>query len=80
MARLTVQPTLQQRIIESQQEEPNLDKILGQLIVGLVDSFSKSSNDGLLCQGQLCVLAVEEMRNDILNEAHNSSFSMHQGY
>ena len=44
-----------------------------------MDSFSKSSYGGLLCQGRLCVPTVEELRNEILTETHNTSFSMHLG-
>lgn len=77
MARLTVQPTLQQKIIESQQEDPNLTKILSQLTPGLVESFSKLLEGRLLCKGRLCVPIVEELKNKILTEAHNSPFSIH---
>ena len=48
LARLTVQPTLRQRIITSQREDPNLQKVLGQLDKSSVDGFSKSSDEGLL--------------------------------
>ena len=50
LARLIVQPTLRQKIINSQREDPNLQKILSQLVESLVDRFSKSSDEGLLCQ------------------------------
>ena len=74
IARLTVRPTLRQRIIDSQREDPSLNKILDQLTVDLVDGFSKSTDDGLLC-----VPTVSEIKNEILTEAHNSLFSIHQG-
>ena len=79
IARLTVHPTLRKRIIDSQREDPSLNKILDQLTVGLVDDFSKSTDDGLLCQGHLCVPAVSEIKNEILTEAHNSPFLIHPG-
>ena len=49
LARLTVQPTLRQRIITSQREDPGLQKILSQLAESPVNGFSKSSDKGLLC-------------------------------
>ena len=58
---------------------PSLNKILNQLKTGLVDSFSKSTDDGLLCQGRLCVPPVSEIKNEILTEAQNSPFSIHPG-
>ena len=48
MAWLTLQPTLKQRIIESQREDLSLHKILSQLAEGLMDGFSKSLDDRLL--------------------------------
>ena len=79
IAQLAVRPTLRQRIIDSQREDPSLNKILDQLTVGPVDGFSKSIDDGLLCQGRLCVPAVSEIKNEILTEAHNLPFSIHPG-
>ena len=79
IALLTVRPTLRQRIIDSQRGDPSLSKILDHLKVGLVDGFSKSTNDRLLCQGRLCVPPMSEIKNEILTEAHNSPFSIHPG-
>ena len=79
LARLMVQPTLRQRIITSQREDPNLQKVLGQLDESSVDGFSKSLDEGLLYQGRLCVPTIEDLRKEILMEAHNSSFAMHPG-
>ena len=31
-------------------------------------------------QGRLCVLNVDDLRNHILEEAHGSCYSIHQGY
>ena len=77
IARLTVRPTLRQRIIDSRRGDPSLSKIPDQLEVGPVDRFSKSTDDGLLCQGHLCVPPMSEIKNEILTEAHNSTFSIH---
>ena len=36
--------------------------------------------DGILrCQGRLCVSKVDEFRNQILEEAHGSRYSIHTG-
>ena len=48
IAQLTVRPMLRQGIIDSQREDPSLNKILNQLTVDPVDGFSKSTYDGLL--------------------------------
>ena len=44
IARVTVCPTLRQSIIDSQCEDPSLNKILDQLTVGPVDDISKSTD------------------------------------
>ena len=74
-----MRPTLKQRIIDSQRGDPSLSKILDQLEVGPVDGFSKSTDDELLCQGRLCVPPTSEIKNEILTEAHNSTFLIHPG-
>ena len=79
LARLTVQPTVRQRIITSQWENPNLQKILGQLDESPLDGFLKSLDEELLYHGRLCILAIKELRKEILTEAHNLPFSMHPG-
>ena len=79
LARLTVQPMLRHRIITSQQEDPNLRKVLGSLDESPIDGFLKSSDEGVLYQGCLCVPTIEEVRKEILTEAHNSSFAMRPG-
>lgn len=43
------------------------------------EGYTKASDGGLLYQGRLCVPTVEELRNEILKEAHNSPFAMHPG-
>ena len=45
----------------------------------LVGGYSKSADGGLLYQGRLCVPATEELRGEILKEAHTSPFVMHPG-
>ena len=77
LAQLTIQPTLRQRIIDAHVEDPGLGKTLNELAIRLVDGYSNSSHGGLLYQGHLCVLVVEELRNEILVEVHESPFAMH---
>ena len=50
-------------------------------LVGSVktDEFSISSDGGLLFERRLCVLVDIAVKSDLLNEAHNSPFSMHSG-
>ena len=72
-----VQPKLRQRIIDAQLGDTGLRKILNELVTKPVDGYSKSSDDGLLYQGRLCVPVVEELQNEIIGETHNFPFTMH---
>ena len=56
-----------------------LQKVLGLLDESPVDGFSKSLDEGQLYQGRLCIPTIEDLRKEILMEAHNSPFVMHPG-
>ena len=72
LAQLTIQPILRKRIIDAQLGDPRLGKTLNELVIGQVDGYSKFFYGELLYQGHLCVPVVEELRNEILGEVHNS--------
>ena len=64
---------------EKQDSDPILLELKGAVHNQRVEVFSQGG-DGVLCyQGRLCVLAVGELRQDILAEAHNSRYSIHPG-
>ena len=79
LAQLTVQSTLRQRIVEAQVRDSEWEKILNEMETKPADGYSKASDERLLYQGRLCVPMVEELRNEILKEAHSSPFVMHPG-
>ncbi|KAL0536214.1 hypothetical protein IC582_025155 [Cucumis melo] len=55
LAQLTVQPTLRQRIIDAQGNDPYLVEKRGLAEAGQAVEFSLSSDGGLLFEGRLCV-------------------------
>ncbi|KAL0546694.1 hypothetical protein IC582_016606 [Cucumis melo] len=79
LAQLTVQPTLRQRIIDAQSNDPYLVEQRGLAEAGQTAEFSLSSDGGLLFERRLCVPSDCAVKTELLSEAHSSPFSMHPG-
>ncbi|KAL0561078.1 hypothetical protein IC582_001496 [Cucumis melo] len=79
LAQLTVQPTLRQRIINAQSNDPYLVEKRGLAEAGQAAEFSLSSDGGLLFERRLCVPSDSAVKTELLSEAHSSPFSMHPG-
>ncbi|KAL0560646.1 hypothetical protein IC582_001055 [Cucumis melo] len=79
LAQLTVQPTLRQRIIDAQSNDPYLVEKRGLAEAGQTAEFSLSSDGGLLFERRLCVPSDSAVKTELLFEAHSSPFSMHPG-
>ncbi|KAL0546306.1 hypothetical protein IC582_016213 [Cucumis melo] len=79
LAQLTVQPTLRQRIIDAQSNDPYLVEKRGLAEAGQAVEFSLSSDGGLLFERRLCVPSDSVVKTELLSEAHSSPFSMHPG-
>ncbi|KAL0551627.1 hypothetical protein IC582_010716 [Cucumis melo] len=79
LAQLTVQPTLRQRIIDAQSNDPYLVEKRGLAEAGQTAEFSLSSDGGLLFERRLCVPSDSAIKAELLTEAHSSPFSMHPG-
>ncbi|KAL0551864.1 hypothetical protein IC582_010953 [Cucumis melo] len=79
LAQLTVQPTLRQRIIDAQSNDPYLVEKRGLAEAGQMAEFSLSSDGGLLFERRLCVPSDSAVKTELLSEAHSSPFSMHPG-
>ncbi|KAL0561652.1 hypothetical protein IC582_002092 [Cucumis melo] len=79
LAQLTVKPTLRQRIIDAQGNDPYLVEKCGLAEVGQAVEFSISSDGGLLFERRLCVPSDSAVKTELLSEAHSSPFSMHPG-
>ncbi|KAL0551236.1 hypothetical protein IC582_010322 [Cucumis melo] len=79
LAQLTVQPTLRQKIIDAQNNDPYLVEKRGLAEAGQTAEFSLSSDGGLLFERRLCVPSDCAVKTELLSEAHSSPFSMHPG-
>ncbi|KAL0546144.1 hypothetical protein IC582_016050 [Cucumis melo] len=76
---LSRKPTLRQRIIDAQSNDPYLVEKRGLAEAGQAVEFSLSSDGGLLFERRLCVPSDSAVKTELLSEAHSSPFSMHPG-
>ncbi|KAL0559513.1 hypothetical protein IC582_004126 [Cucumis melo] len=79
LAQLSVQPTLRQKIIVAQLNDPYLVEKRRMVETGQGEDFSISSDDGLTFEGRLCVSEDSAVKTELLTEAHSSPFTMHPG-
>ncbi|KAA0053259.1 pol protein [Cucumis melo var. makuwa] len=79
LAQLTVQPTLRQKIIDAQSNDPYLVEKRCLAKEGKAVEFSISSDGGLLFEKRLCVPSDSAVKTELLSEAYSSPFSMHPG-
>ncbi|KAL0561248.1 hypothetical protein IC582_001670 [Cucumis melo] len=79
LAQLSVQPTLRQKIIVAQLNDPYLVEKHRMVETGQGENFSISSDDGLMFEGRLCVPEDSAVKTQLLTEAHSSPFTMHSG-
>ncbi|KAL4016339.1 hypothetical protein IC575_023987 [Cucumis melo] len=79
LAQLAVQPTLRQKIIAAQLNDPYLAEKRRVVETEQGEDFSISSDDGLMFEGRLCVPEDSAVKTELLTEAHSSPFTMHPG-
>ncbi|TYJ96004.1 pol protein [Cucumis melo var. makuwa] len=79
LAQLMVQPTLRQKIIDAQSNDPYLVEKRGLAEAGQAVELSISSDGGLLFERRLCMPSDSAAKTELLSEAHSSPFSMHPG-
>ena len=79
MAQLTIQPTLQKKIIDAQRSDEHLSKVWSQTETERPIGYSISSDGGLLWQNRLCIPRDEGILKDIMTEAHDISYVFHPG-
>ncbi|KAK8501513.1 hypothetical protein V6N12_041447 [Hibiscus sabdariffa] len=79
LSELQIQSSLVSRIKELQQMDPELQKIAKNLEVKHNYAFSVKSDGLLYFKDRMCVPNDEGLRKEMLDEAHQSSFSIHPG-
>ena len=76
---LTLQSDLLERIKMAQLEDPELVKTREDVLAGKAKDFSISDNGMLLFKARVCVPDINELKKEILEEAHTTPYSLHPG-
>ena len=77
LANMTVsEPTFIQKIKDSQLQDPDLAKIVEQIAER---PYFRMSDGVLYFRDMLCVPKVDDLKEEIMEEAHNSKYSIHPG-
>ena len=78
-ASFQLRPILVDQILEAQLEDPYLMGLRKKVEEGEQSDFGIRDDGALVIGSRLCVPAVEELKGQILGEAHNSAYAMHPG-
>ena len=78
-ASFLLRPILVDQILEAQLEDPYLMSMRRKVEGGEQSDFAIRNGGALVIGSRLCVLAAEELKGQILGEAHSSAYAMHPG-
>jgi hypothetical protein len=79
LATLEVKPTLRDQIKEAQKDHESIEGIKRRMDKEEVAGFSVDGEGILWYNGRLCVPTIPELKNLIMEEAHNTPYSIHPG-
>ena len=78
-ASFQLQPILVDYILEAQLEDPYLMSMRKKVEEGEQSDFAIRDDGALVIGSRLCVPSTEELKRQILEEAHSSAYAMHPG-
>jgi hypothetical protein len=79
LASLEVQPTLMDKIKEAQKIDKEIEEIKSKMLEGKAKGFRKDEQGIVWFEKCVCVPQDPELRKLILQEAHDSPYSIHPG-
>ena len=79
LATFHVRPILIDRIRELQTQDPTVIKLKREAESGQLKGFSVRADSTLMMGHKLCVPDVGELKKEIMEEAHSSTYAMHLG-
>ena len=78
LATLSIRTVLKERIQEAQPNDPKLMKIIEKVKQGKETPFTLQ-DDALMLGDRICVPNTDDLRREILDEAHNAPYVIHLG-
>ncbi|XP_073066032.1 uncharacterized protein [Primulina eburnea] len=79
LASLSAQPCLRETIKISQDRDPTLVKLKQQAKEGKSSDLQTDDKGVVWMKGRLCVPDIQNLRQEVMSEAHKSKFSVHPG-
>ncbi|KAK6163798.1 hypothetical protein DH2020_000662 [Rehmannia glutinosa] len=79
IAAMIVQPTLRSRIVNAQKNDKFLMKLRNRAKDGNVKGFGVADDGSLMFGNRLCVPKDEQLRREIMEEAHCTPYTAHPG-
>ena len=76
-ASFQLRPILVDQILEAQLEDPYLVRMRKKVEEGEQSDFAIRDDGALVISSRLCLPAVEELKRQVLEEAHCSAYAMH---
>src|SRR5262249_51431507 len=74
---LQIQPTLIERIKATQVGDSSISEIKKRMEIGRAHEFHMDEDNVLRYRGRICVPEQEDLKKELLREAHYSSYSIH---
>ncbi|PKU70915.1 hypothetical protein MA16_Dca021034 [Dendrobium catenatum] len=75
----TIMSTFPERVQEALPLDANFKKILDMVSMGHIEDFELDGKTLLRYKGRLCIPDVDDLRKEVLQEAHYSSYTIHPG-
>ena len=79
LATLKVRPIMVERVKKAQIQDSHLCKVIEEVKSGLRPNFSLREDGTLMFEERICVPNVEDLKREIMEEAHYFAYSMHPG-
>jgi hypothetical protein len=76
---LEIESTLEQEIIQRQLNDEKIKEYKKLIELGKVSEFREDEQETIWFRNRICVPEIKHLRETILKEAHNSTFSIHPG-
>jgi len=74
---LEAQPTLIEKIQVAQAMDPQLERVREEILVGKTPRFVIHEDGTIRFYNRVCVPVVEALKKKILDEGHNTPYSIH---
>jgi hypothetical protein len=76
---IEVEPTLEQDIRKGTPEDPKIQEVTEMIEAGKAPDFTEDEHGIVWFRKRICVPDVDQLREKILQEAHDSAYSIHPG-